>query len=721
MGRTRNGIGARRPRNLEPHPHVLFAPGLFLVLLCIGLSGILAQAAAPPNNNFANAQLLAGTGGSTNGSNVSATKESGEPDHAGNPGGRSIWYRWTAPTNLSATFSTAGSTAGGSADPLDTLLAIYTGNTLATLEEVVGDDDGNDDGTSQAVFVASAGTTYRIAVDGFDGAVGTVRLSWNTGPPNDLFEFPQVLQGLTGAVHAANAGASSEPDEPFHAGIAGGRSIWFAWTAPADGAVMFSTAGSSFNTLLATYTGQSVDDLTLVAANDDASGTNASEISFSVLDGQTYLIAVDGNGGATGAVTLGWTLAVTPPSNDSFTSAQSLSGIAGQWRGNSIGATREPGEPDPAGVPGGSSVWFLWTAARTETVTFDTRGSDFDTVLAIYLGSDLISATPVASNDNDGTNIASRVSFTAAVGESYRVVVDGKSGAQGHFTLSWLTASATAANDHFTNAEPLSGFSGSVTGITLLASRETGEPNHAGVAGGRSIWYRWTAPASVRMSFTTEGSNFDTLLAVYRGSAVSALTIVASNNNLAPGNVASRVTFNGLAGTTYQVVVDGTDGAGGTVLLGWAAVLPSIGSFTPTNGTGGASVTISGQGFFGASSVQFNGVPASFSVNADDRITAVVPANALAGPITVTTPAGTATSTAAFLVPLPRLTIGSLNATHILLSWPGTPSGFILQYSTNLSDPSAWANVTTPAVISGNERFLTNSVTGILRWFRLRR
>ncbi len=77
---------------------------------------------------------------------------------------------------------------------------------------------------------------------------------------------------------------------------------------------------------------------------------------------------------------------------------------------------------------------------------------------------------------------------------------------------------------------------------------------------------------------------------------------------------------------------------------------PAITSFTPTSGTPGTSVTISGTNFSGATSVMFNGVSAAFTVNSATSIQAAVPAGATTGPLSVTTPGGTATSTSNFTV-----------------------------------------------------------------------
>ena len=58
-------------------------------------------------------------------------------------------------------------------------------------------------------------------------------------------------------------------------------------------------------------------------------------------------------------------------------------------------------------------------------------------------------------------------------------------------------------------------------------------------------------------------------MGVYTGTAVNALTTVASNDDIASGNTASRVTFNVAAGTTYRIAIDGYNGLRGNVTLNW--------------------------------------------------------------------------------------------------------------------------------------------------------
>jgi hypothetical protein len=131
-----------------------------------------------------------------------------------------------------------------------------------------------------------------------------------------------------------------------------------------------------------------------------------------------------------------------------------------------------------------------------------------------------------------------------------------------------VTATLPPPNDNFASASPLSGTSGTVTGTSLGATKEVGEPNHAGNAGGASVWYRWTAPSSGTVTLSTTGSGFDTLLAVYTGSSVGALSLVTANDDTPPGTTSSA-TFIALAGTEYRIALDGYNGASGALTLSW--------------------------------------------------------------------------------------------------------------------------------------------------------
>ncbi len=288
--------------------------GFTVVSFLLSAVGLYAQ--APANDQFSNRITLVGTNITITGSNTNATKQAGEPNHAGNIGGKSVWWTWTAPTNGDLTLTTDGS-ALSDGTPLDTLLGIYTGGNVSSLSLVASNDDHGVLPTSRVRFQAVKGINYQIAVDGFnDGttvASGDISLSLIfisqpiLRPANDNFTNRIALTGQTVVTNGANVLATREPGEPLHVGKLGDTSVWWRWTAPSSTNVTVSTFGSNFDSLLAVYTGSSVTNLTLVKNSDDidpADGVLTSTLSFDTAAGQTYQIAVDGFDGASGQIML---------------------------------------------------------------------------------------------------------------------------------------------------------------------------------------------------------------------------------------------------------------------------------------------------------------------------------------------------------------------------------------------------------------------------------
>jgi hypothetical protein len=82
-----------------------------------------------------------------------------------------------------------------------------------------------------------------------------------------------------------------------------------------------------------------------------------------------------------------------------------------------------------------------------------------------------------------------------------------------------------------------------------------------------------------------------------------------------------------------------------------ASGLPTITSFAPPSGPVGVLVVINGTNFTGASAVKFgNKAAADFDVDSNTQISATVDNGTQSGPIQVTTPGGTATSSTDFVV-----------------------------------------------------------------------
>jgi hypothetical protein len=112
------------------------------------------------------------------------------------------------------------------------------------------------------------------------------------------------MSGPSDLVLGYNLGASRESGEPYHWQTTGGASVWWSWQAPNSATVTFTTYGSSFDTVLAAYTGSTVSSLLLVANNDDNGALATSQITFFAAAGTVYSIAVDGYAGLTGTIWL---------------------------------------------------------------------------------------------------------------------------------------------------------------------------------------------------------------------------------------------------------------------------------------------------------------------------------------------------------------------------------------------------------------------------------
>jgi subtilase family serine protease len=130
-------------------------------------------------------------------------------------------------------------------------------------------------------------------------------------PPNDMFANRIGLHGLHVAVTGLNVNATAEAGEPAY--VNRGHSVWWTWTAPFNGVVTNSTTGSGFDTVLGVYTGSTLVTLGIVAQDDDSGGGGgASRVIFTAVTGTPYQIAVDGFGGASGAISLNLDAAGAP-------------------------------------------------------------------------------------------------------------------------------------------------------------------------------------------------------------------------------------------------------------------------------------------------------------------------------------------------------------------------------------------------------------------------
>ena len=178
--------------------------------------------------------------------------------------------------------------------------------------------------------------------------LGLTTLQSDAQPANDYFADAHAIPSAAGSLNGCNIGATYELGEPsefnnFYPAYYV-HSVWFTWTATTNGTATFDTFGSYYlsyyyywyfyyggyyyimDTTLAVYSGTNLNNLTLVAANDDAAVTNLgyytldSVVSFEAVAGTTYYIQVDGLFGDQSYYRLNWnlpngptTIVVPPP------------------------------------------------------------------------------------------------------------------------------------------------------------------------------------------------------------------------------------------------------------------------------------------------------------------------------------------------------------------------------------------------------------------------
>lgn len=285
-----------------------------------------------------------------------------------------------------------------------------------------------------------------------------------------------------------------------------------------------------------------------------------------------------------------------PPSNDDFAEALLGSGDRVEGSGNNFGAGKESGESNHAGDPGGASVWFGWTAPRSQTVDVQICTDGWKAVLGVYRGESVDHVQPVAAaRVSSRPGSCGRVRFRAISAVAYRIAVDGAtaSGAaeEGNFdfTVSALPLELPA-NDAFASAASVKSSPEEwINGSTDGATREVGEPGHGGDLAGASVWYRWTAPATGAMSLFPCAANFRPSLAVYKGSALDALHSLGAPIPLDPSLAGQcqlggmgGIGFDAVAGETYWFAVDGIEGGWGRFQLRLLAVrAPLVDDFPP--------------------------------------------------------------------------------------------------------------------------------------------
>jgi PKD repeat protein len=235
-------------------------------------------------------------------------------------------------------------------------------------------------------------------------------------------------------------------------------------------------------------------------------------------------------------------------SNDSFASATVINSLPFTTAEDTSQATWDPS--DPTGCSNNGSVWFSFTPSSDMHLTADTFGSDYDTVLSAWTGTQG-SLNLVACND-DFNGLQSKISLTATAGTTYyfmagRCCGDGGDGG-GNLQFS-VNQVASPGNDDFANARSIGALPFSDTQDLSLATVQPAEPAPGCFSTSNTVWYSFTATTT--QSVTSTANLYGAGIAAYTGSSLTSLSQVGCT----PAGSYQPLTFRAQAGTTYYFQV----------------------------------------------------------------------------------------------------------------------------------------------------------------------
>ena len=461
-------------------------------------------------------------------------------------------FQWTPTASGTATIDTCnGSTS------FDTVLYVRSGTCASGSQLACADDapgcgttEPNDHHASRVTLAVTAGQTYFIVVDGYNGAAGTFTLT--VAPPGGSATPSRTPTPVATATPGAATPAPSRTATPIPSatpspvgcaaaiqvpaqggtfdGTTSGASNFsgtcavtanspdrvFQWTPAVSGAATIATCGGTTSFDTAVYVRAGSCQGTQIACGDDAAGCETSEpnahhasrVVVNVTAGQTYFIVVDGYNGAGGT----FTLTIAPPVS-----------------------------PSPSATP---------TATALPTATATPTATPLPTATATP------TATPLPTATATATPTATPLPTATAT----------------QTTTPTPTVTTTPPPNACTSATIVPAQGGAFSGTTDGTSTQAGTCGVTNKSGERV--YQWTPDSSGQATIATCGTGtlYDTVLSL-RGDACGGAELacvddVSGCNTGEPNDHhGSRLTPIVTAGQTYFIVVDGYNGANGAYSL----------------------------------------------------------------------------------------------------------------------------------------------------------
>ena len=235
----------------------------------------------------------------------------------------------------------------------------------------------------------------------------TFYVSGPPGPANDNFGSIQLISTMpyAGSLDTWGAATAFSDPTPTCGYDKNSNSVWYQYTAPANGLLEVDTWGSDYDTVVAVWKG-SLGSLVEVDCNDDAYGYLQAWLEGTpVTAGTTYYIEVMDYGYPGGGVLQLYTNFAPSVVNNDFNTPTVIGTLPYSVTQNARGATQAGDDPILTScnrLPGQASVWYRYTSPTNTNLILDTKGSDYDTMLAVWTGTrgNLVS---VGCNDDIGS------------------------------------------------------------------------------------------------------------------------------------------------------------------------------------------------------------------------------------------------------------------------------------------------------------------------------
>lgn len=166
------------------------------------------------SDSFEGRTQLAGRSFTITGNNSAFTAETDEPAHGAAtsiPFGQSAWMTWSSPTRSQVTLTTTNFI-------FDALIAVYTGDTLATLTKVAQSTSGieGQNRKSTVSFIAEAGVAYHFAVDGSKSRAGAFNFSLQATTVKPGFLVKPASQTVYDSLSVTFSAVAATTDEPTY-------------------------------------------------------------------------------------------------------------------------------------------------------------------------------------------------------------------------------------------------------------------------------------------------------------------------------------------------------------------------------------------------------------------------------------------------------------------------------------------------------------------------